>query len=223
MKNKIKILVLVAFKCLIASNCYAGGDTIRYKSDPAKRWIGNYAGLVIGYSNTAASIDRGAGSSDFDINRDAITIGGLIGTNFSYNPTSEKGGWLFGAEAEFVGLGGKHSKNDATLGEVEIDAKWSGSLRLRAGYAWERLYLYGLAGIAFSDIDVRQKSDKNDDDITASLLLGVGAELAMNDKWSARLDATLTGLGEEDITFSGTSRETASGIVGLRLGITRKF
>ncbi len=223
MKNKIKTFALVVLVIFVSSNSFAGGETTYYKNDPSKRWLGNYAGLVIGYTNTVAEVDRGAGVKDLTIEREAITLGGLIGTNFFYGAATDNGGWLVGAEIELIGLGGKTSKNDATLGALEIDARWSGSVRMRAGYAWENLYIYGLAGLAFSDVDVRQKTGKREDEITASLLVGLGAELALTDKWSARLDGTLTGLGEEDITFSGVSRETISGITGLRVGISRKF
>ena len=227
MRGKQIMKIIRLFGCLLvcmilAKNSYAGGS-FNQEQGSAHQWLGTYAGVTIGYTRSGASIERGTSRNDFDINRDAVLLGGVLGRNFSYIPSSSRGGWLFGTEVELTGLGGKHSKTDAVLGEVEIDAKWMASFRLRAGYAWDNLYLYGLAGIAVSDVDVYEKGQKNKDDIHATLLLGVGAEYALSKKWAARVDGMIVGLGEDDISFSGVDRETARGVGTIRAGFTRKF
>lgn len=181
-------------------------------------WTGAYAGVSLGSLTGVAEVDRGPGNNDFEVDERSFMLGGFIGYNF--RPFS--GGWLIGTEVD-VSIGDFHVETtDPVLGNAETNGNFISSLQVRAGYAWERVFVYGTAGLALTDIDLSPQGN-NDTDIRAGIAIGLGAELAINDKWSTRIDATGYGFGEDGEAFSGTNRNVRIGAGTLRAGISRRF
>jgi len=108
---------------------------------------------------------------------------------------------------------------------THITSNVQGSLRARAGYAWNRLLLYGTGGLAFSNINVQSNiggEDVNGNYYFAaakdrSLLqlgwtLGAGVEYAITPRWSARAEWRYSDFGsiiEAPTIFSASPDGTA--------------
>ena len=103
-----------------------------------------------------------------------------------------------------------------------MKASFVGSTRIRAGYAWERFYLYGTAGLAVSDFAVKPAGN-NKKEIRIGGVVGIGGELKLRDQWSMRVEALAYDFGDQDYVFSGTKRNTQQGMATFRLGLSRKF
>lgn len=185
-------------------------------------WTGPYIGLTLGAYGVGASIDNGANGNDIDLDEGGATIGLVGGYNFAPFGRSESGQWLIGAEIDAQTLGSDDSSNDSVLGKASLDSSWVASTRVRAGYAWEVLHLYGTAGLALSDIHVETAGDK-DDGVRAGLALGLGAELAINEDWSGRLEGISYSFGEDDRRIAGSDHDIGIGAAVIRIGVSRRF
>ena len=202
------------------------GEPDRYGQDidgRVHRWSGPYAGLLLGLSGAGSTIDRGAGYKDLELGGGSVGFGAVAGYNFA-SFGGGGSGFMMGLEADISSLGGSERKTDTVLGSAKFESSWLASARVRAGYAWERLYLYGTLGLALSDINAFDTASKKDRNVVrAGLAYGLGAELAVNDNWSARLEGIAYSFGGDKQTFSGSKRDVSLGAATLRLGITRRF
>jgi outer membrane immunogenic protein len=118
---------------------------------PGFDWTGYYAGLQAGYGWGPSAITGTQGApfaASPDIN------GGFVGGHVA-------GLWQFdkavlGAEADlnYASIGGTADASPGnTLG---TDIKWFGSVNAKAGYATDRLLVYGMGGIAFAGVETSQ-------------------------------------------------------------------
>ncbi len=192
------------------------------QADPGSDWVGPYLGITAGLTGLGSTIENGAGGRDVNLDEGTGSIGIVGGYTFAPFGKGKSGQWLIGAEADFQSFTGDESKTDAVLGTVEMESNWLASTRVRAGYAWESVFIYGTTGIAFSDISVKSAGGKSDD-INVGLALGLGAEMRFNEYWSGRLEGIAYGFGEDDRQIAGTKHDIGSGGATLRIGLTRRF
>lgn len=185
-------------------------------------WTGPYVGLTLGANGTAAVIEDGANGDDLDLDDGGVSFGVVGGYNFAPFGKSDRGQWLIGAEVDAQTLGSDDSASDSLLGRASLESNWVASTRIRAGYAWEHLHLYGTAGLALSDIHVETAGD-DDDGVRAGLALGLGAELAIDEQWSARLEGISYSFGEDDRRIAGTDHDIGIGAAVIRIGVSRRF
>lgn len=214
--KSLSILLLLSLAALFLSPATLSAQEVK------DNWTGPYVGLTLGAQGTAASIDNGANGEDLDLDDQGLAIGLVGGYNFSPFGRSESGQWLIGAEVDAQFLGSDDSANDSVLGKASLDSSWIASTRVRAGYAWELLHLYGTAGLALSDIHVETAGDK-DDGVHAGLALGLGAELAINEDWSGRLEGISYSFGEDDRRIAGSDHDIGIGAAVIRIGVSRRF
>jgi outer membrane immunogenic protein len=137
---------------------------------PVFTWTGFYVGGNLGWgwrdSNndpvflTGPGVPGGlvGGTLLFDDNNDAtFTGGGQIGYNYQI------GSWVIGAEADIQGIDTNNNANAVFIpgpgfaggtfvpGEFENGADWWGSVRLRAGVAFDRFLVYATGGLAYTE------------------------------------------------------------------------
>ena len=118
---------------------------------PGFDWTGYYAGLQAGYGWGSSDI-TGNDGGPFSVSPDIK--GGFVGGHVA-------GLWQFdqavlGAEADL-----NYASVDGTAGAgpgntFGTDIKWFGSVNAQAGYAMDRLLIYGFGGIAFAGIETSQ-------------------------------------------------------------------
>src|SRR6478735_2033707 len=164
---------------------------------PIFTWTGFYVGGNLGWgwrdSNNDPVILTGPGIPGgleggtllFGNSNDAtFTGGGQIGYNYQI------GSWVIGAEADIQGINNDNNANvvfipgpgfaggDFVPGEFENGADWWGSVRLRAGVAFDRVLVYATGGLAYTEDNT-------------GWALGGGVEWAMPVNWFGSSAVTL--------------------------------
>lgn len=180
-------------------------------------WQGRYFGFNIGTSGTGVDV-KGTGEHDkFDISGTGFSGGILVGYNFRNGP------WVGGIEADFNGAAFEDSKNLTGLGKVTLSSHGYGSLRVRGGYAWDSVLLYATGGIGFTEYNLKSSLGGDEGLIMATPVVGIGAEFAIDQNWTARAEALAFGVGSADVKLAGEKHEVDLGYSTVRVGVTRRF
>jgi outer membrane immunogenic protein len=147
---------------------------------PGFDWTGYYAGLQGGY---------GWGQSD---------ITGTEGTPFAASPDLDGGFigghvaglWQFdqavvGAQAELNYSSIDGAKELGVGNAIGTDIRWFGSVNAKAGYAMDRLLVYGIGGVAFAGIETSQNAVTAFAKTRANVgwTVGAGVDYALTDKF----------------------------------------
>lgn len=180
-------------------------DPIIYEQPPVMMpaamydWSGFYAGVAAGYAWGDASYDAdviGAGSFD----NDGWLLGGVVGYNFQTGP------WVFGVEGDLY-WAGIDGGEDVGIVTISNDTNWFGSVRGRAGYAFDNILPYLTAGIAFADNDVSIAGAVNasDSNTHVGYTVGLGVEVGLTQNVSTSLEYRYTDFGDKDYDFDGFS------------------
>jgi outer membrane immunogenic protein len=180
-------------------------------------WEGVYVGVALDANGQASTINAFGAAKKFDATGDSITGAVFVGYNFQSGP------WVYGIEADWSFGGGRLSKADPTLGTVKVSHGNLASFRARGGYAFDSLLIYGTAGVAFLDREIKASAGGSDSDVQTGIVVGLGAEYLFTDDWTGRAEVLAYGFGESDVTLGGASRKVADGVGTVRIGIARKF
>lgn len=199
---------LISLGCLIPLGLFASGAFAQ------ERWAGAYAGLSISAQESQTALE---GNSTHTFKENAATIGAFGGVNFV-----RPNGFVWGPDVLLSGLSASGSANDATFGQTQMEGSFLLSPRMRLGFATEKSMFYGLIGFGISDLAVKASSD-SDTDIIISGAFGIGAEFAMNDTWSTRIEAVHYNFDGLDFTANGGKTPIKSEVNQLTIGISRKF
>ena len=189
---------------------------LAHAGDTPGRHDGAYIGATAALSGKGAIIKRRGASRKLDYDKSSASFGLVGGYNWVFRENI-----LLGLEADFSTMGSDASTSDAVLGQVKTTGNLVGSMRARAGFIWNKAMFYGTAGIAFSDIDTRPSGTRSKNDIRTGLVLGLGAEYAINEDWSARLEGLSYGF--TDNRLGNTRRDVAMGYSTIRIGLIKKF
>jgi outer membrane immunogenic protein len=179
-------------------------------------WQGAYGGVTLGYSSSGLDVDKVG--SDLDLKSNNIQLGGFVGYNFT-----DAGPWVWGVEADLQGHGFDKKKpaTVAGLGTLTSDNAALASVRLRGGYVWNDVLLYGTAGVALTNLEAKS-SLGGTANFKAGLALGLGAEWAFDKAWTARVEGIGYVFATEDM-LAGTKRDVGLGTSSVRVGVARRF
>jgi outer membrane immunogenic protein len=167
----------------------------------AYSWAGPYLGGNLGYA---------WGSVD---NNPAKPSGFSGGVQAGYNWQS--GPWVFGAEGDIELTGAED-----TFAPWKFSNPWFGTLRGRAGYAFNNILFYGTGGLAFGELR-GQTFGLSDSHTTAGWTAGVGAEVGLAQNWSAKIEYLYVDLANSNYTVTGMSNGYRFGLV--RAGVNYHF
>jgi outer membrane immunogenic protein len=164
-------------------------------------WGGAYAGLNLGYewgkvTNSAVEPTGVAG-------------GGQIGYNW------QSGQFVFGVETDV-----QFSGADDTFAPFKFSNPWFGTLRGRAGAAFNNVLLYGTLGLAYGSLK-GEIPGLDETRTEVGWAGGIGAEYGFNPNWSARVEYLYMDLASRG--FSITSTDNGLHASMLRLGINYHF
>ena len=179
---------------------------------------GGYLGATSGISGKGANIERNPAPGRFSLGSNSAGFGIVGGYNWMF---SER--FLIGLEGDVGFAGGDTTKSDPTLGSVTTAGNFIGSIRGRAGVAWESALFYGTAGLAFSDISTRPTSASKKNEFRAGVVFGGGIEYALNEDWTARLEGLVYSFGDDETKYTGSARKADMGVATIRLGILKRF
>ena len=176
---------------------------------PIFTWTGFYAGVNAGWgwrSDDRQSVILGGaapGTLNFDNNNDGgFTGGAQIGYNYQI------GSFVIGVEADIQWI--DTDDNDAVFvagpgnagvfvpGQFENNADWWGTVRLRAGVAFDRFLVYATGGLAYTDDNTGWTA-------------GGGVEWALPVNWFGSSAVTL---GLEGLWVSIDQDDDNNGVIG---------
>jgi outer membrane immunogenic protein len=225
--NKIATCT-AAIAALIGAPAFAADMAVKARPPapaPVYSWTGWYVGGNVGASWGAHShtVVTASGVTEVnDVKPEGVIGGGQIGYNWQNGP------WVFGLEADIQGSGQKdtltHALVSATGSETISDKlDYFGTVRGRAGYAWDRQLFYFTGGWAYG----RESIDSNtlvagvthasthDNNITDGWTVGGGWEWAFAGPWSVRAEYLHVDFGSDS---AGTrSITTAGGTITVNL------
>jgi outer membrane immunogenic protein len=210
---------------------------------PIFTWTGFYVGAQVGYAwgnsnndvppgaffvNDAgflAPFDRGFGGDN-----DSFMAGVHAGYNYQI------GSFVVGLEGDVEGL---FNDNDQFSG-VLFDAAgnpvafslsansidWQGSIRARAGFAFDRALIYATGGFAFAGVSggVSNLIANNGDDTLTGWTLGAGLEYAFTNNLTTRVEYRYTNYDLDKSTFNNVVfGDSNMDFHTVRAGVSYKF
>jgi outer membrane immunogenic protein len=168
----------------------------------AERWSGVYFGGHLGYGQSRVHADFAVPASPV-FSTDDTMRGGLFGGQIGYN--FQRGALVLGVEADAAA---SRQKTDNThvcvapacgAGDLafanEQQVTWLGTLRGRAGFAFDRWMIYGTGGVGAGGFKSKHSVSTTLTSVTTvetnnqlAWVAGAGVELALNSNWSVKLE-----------------------------------
>ncbi|UVF17752.1 porin family protein [Microvirga terrae] len=174
---------------------------------PVFTWTGFYVGVNAGYGwNTNDSIT--VGGVRFDLDDDGGFVGGAqAGYNYQI------GSFVVGLEGDiqYADFGGDDRfdfNNDGILDGDFNNSDWFGTVRARAGVAFDRALIYATGGFAFAD------------DATG-WTVGGGLEYAFTNNLSAKIEGLYVNLDQDNNSIFNIDNDAEFGVV--RAGLNFRF
>ena len=167
----------------------------------AYSWAGPYIGGNLGYA---------WGSVDNNPTKPSGVSGGVQG---GYNWQS--GPLVFGVEGDIQITGA-----DDTFAPWKFSNPWFGTVRGRAGYAFNNIYLYGTGGLAFGELRA-ETFGLSETHTNAGWTVGVGAEFGLVQNWTAKIEYLYVDLSNSNFSITGVSNGYRFGVV--RAGVNYHF
>jgi outer membrane immunogenic protein len=164
-------------------------------------WSGAYAGLNLGYE--WGHVTNSA------VNPSGMAGGGQIGYNW------QNGQFVFGAETDL-----QFSGADDTFAPFKFSNPWFGTLRGRAGVAFNNVLLYATLGLAYGDLKA-QSAGIDETRTELGWTGGVGLEYGFAPNWSARVEYLYLDLGSRGFTLTSANNGLQANL--LRFGINYHF
>jgi len=199
-----------------------------YDEPPVYNWTGLYTGAAIGGAHGLWTVDfyRNNNHGHAEEGADGIYGGGWVGYNWQL-PSH----FVIGVEADLGATNASQRNNifdnDTSLAEYGL----LGSLRVRGGYAMDRVLLYGTAGLAFANITNTIQKGRNageqvlwEDQTTTGYTLGAGIEYAISPRWVARAEYLYSNYGTVSlVNRDGNRAEFTNEMHLLRTGLSYRF
>jgi outer membrane immunogenic protein len=174
---------------------------------PVFTWTGFYVGVNAGYGwNANDSIT--VGGVRFDLDDEGGFVGGAqAGYNYQI------GSFVVGLEGDiqYADFGGDDRfdfDNDGLLDDDFNNSDWFGTVRARAGVAFDRALIYATGGFAFAD------------DATG-WTVGGGLEYAFTNNLSAKIEGLYVNLDQDDNGIFAIDDDAEFGVV--RAGLNFRF
>ena len=182
----------------------------------AYNWTGFYLGINAG---------GGFGSSDWNgFGISNSPSGGMIGGTAGYNWQGPGNPWVFGLEGDIDWT----NINDSNIcGGLICQTKnsWFGTVRGRAGYAFDRFLPYFTGGVAFGDVQARRMPFAGTNDTNAGWTLGGGIEGVIAGPWTAKIEYLYADLGKTTCSTAacGVATNVDLTVNVVRGGINYRF
>jgi outer membrane immunogenic protein len=209
-------------------------------------WAGPYVGLQVGGAGGGENDDQslyypaGGGGAppppppltnvQPPVNADHFSVGGFaLGAHAGYNYQINQ--LVLGVEGDIDGttLRGNHNfsyQGGAFSGNYKFDSDVQGSLRLRAGLAWDQWLLYATGGLALAQgnihvtgINAGAPVDSSGSNLHTGGTIGGGVEYAFTAHWIGRVEVRYSNFGGRTYDLVGqpvkASWDQTAGTVGV--------
>lgn len=193
-------------------------------SDAGFDWSGFYAGLSGGY---AEGMMRAVGETSIiitDTPLNGYVLGAVLGANW------QLGQFVLGTEGELAwsGVSGSAICAGAPASNCTADVSWMGTLKARAGVAFDRTLIFATGGVSLTEArayvsPALSGTSGFHEDVFGGVAVGGGAEVAASEAMSVKVEYNLhdyggriAGLG----SLSGTEATSLRPITQtLKLGV----
>ena len=167
----------------------------------AYSWAGPYLGANLGYA---------WGSVHSNPTEPSGFAGGVqAGYNWQTGP------WVFGVEGNIQATGA-----DETFAPWKFSNPWFGTVRGRAGYAFNNVMFFGTGGLAFGELR-GETFGLSETHTRAGWTVGAGTEFGLTQNLSAKIEYLYVDLANEHFTITGVSNGYRFGLV--RAGVNYRF
>jgi outer membrane immunogenic protein len=243
----VKRIAFGLFAAVIAASF--GEDTARAQSvpppPPIYMWTGPYLGLNAGVARGTDATDESGSTSFYGLGFSLKTAGsgtmsalGFTGGGVAgYN--QQFGAYLVGFETDFSYLG-VHGTQDATASNFtfvtehdSFQTNWLGTLRVRAGFTWDKWLFYVTGGGAAGDhnfdgvIQMWGVAHPSGAVTKIGWTAGLGMEWMFVGGWTTKLEYLHADLGSETFTdHAGINNAAVTGHLTedvVRLGVNYMF
>lgn len=205
-----KTILVVAVAAIAVAGAATAADLPRgpvpYYTSPAPvgvyNWGGFYAGVNVGY-------DWGKISNSGGVQPSGIAGGLQAGYNWQW------GQFVLGGETDIQASGA-----DDTFAPYKFSNPWFGTLRARAGYAWNNMLFYGTVGLAYGGVTA-ESGGLDESKTQTGWAAGLGMEVGFAPNWSAKLEYLYADLGSRSYSLTGVENGLQTNM--LRFGINYHF
>jgi outer membrane immunogenic protein len=176
---------------------------------PVFTWTGFYVGGNAGYAWGNVNTNGGLAITNTG-DLDGFVGGGQVGYNYQI------GQFVLGAEAD---IQGGDLSTGGTLGALRVKTDYFGTVRARAGFAFDRIMPYVTGGWAYGNVksSIPALGVSSDNSHTGGWTLGGGVEYAITNNWIAGVEYLYVDLGEKRLQGTGTKVGTDFSVVRARL------
>ena len=229
--NVVSRVAIIACVSLFATSVVQAGDLpVRAPANyaPYYDWSGYYAGVFGGGSHGLWTVDlaRNNNHGHTEQGADGLAIGVYGGYNYQLANR-----FVIGAELD---LG--HSSASQSNNIYDNDTSYTkygtfGSARMRIGYAFDRLLVFGTIGVGIADMTNNIQKGRNageqfvwEDQIRAGVTTGGGVEYAFSDRGAGRAEYVYTNYGSVTLYNADNNRGDFKNEMHLvRVGVSYRF
>lgn len=164
-------------------------------------WAGPYIGLNLGYQWGGTTHNP----------TDPNGFAGGIQAGYLW----QNGQFVFGGETDL-----QISGADDTFAPWKFSNPWFGTLRGRAGVAFNNILLYGTLGLAYGGVE-GQFGPLTESRTHLGWTAGLGMEVGFTPNWTARAEYLYVDLQDKNYSVTGTTNGLESSL--LRFGVNYRF
>jgi outer membrane immunogenic protein len=199
---------------------------------PAYNWTGFYIGGNVGYGT--GDINATAFGYGWSTGIDGWFAGGQLG----YNWQGAGSPWVFGIELDSQ-WSNIEANATAVSGNIVGNAfstlDYFGTARLRLGYAWDRVMVYGTGGLAWGNNEIGFGATANNgfavgtnqSNTHVGWTVGGGVEWALVDNWTAKVEYLYVKLDNEtyfaNTVGSGLGFDADLDVHTIKVGLNYRF
>jgi iron complex outermembrane receptor protein len=164
-------------------------------------WTGVYLGLNGGFTFGASNWTDGVtGTATGNFGTSGFVFGGTLGANY------QVGSIVLGVEADgdWADASGFGTFTASALcaGGCLTTSSWLSTVRGRAGYAFDRFFVYGTGGAAFGNVRANFSNNPVSPATEAGWTAGAGVEVALGRNWSAKAEYLFVKLADGSCSAS---------------------
>jgi len=164
-------------------------------------WARPYLGVNLGYAWGSVA------------NNPAKPSGFVGGVQAGYN--WQNGAFVFGLEGDIQATGAEE-----TFAPWKFSNPWFGTVRGRAGFAFNNILFFGTGGLAFGELRATTFG-LSESHTNAGWTLGAGAEMGFAPHWSAKIEYLYVDLANSNFVITGASNGYRFGLI--RAGVNYHF
>ena len=168
----------------------------------AYSWAGPYLGGNLGYAWGSVA-------------NNPTKPSGFVGRRSGRLQLAERSSWVFGLEGDIQATGAEE-----TFAPWKFSNPWFGTVRGRAGYAFNNILFFGTGGLAFGELRATTFG-LSESHTNAGWTLGAGAEMGFAPNWSAKIEYLYVDLANSNFVITGASNGYRFGLI--RAGVNYRF